>query len=135
MAVAQLVGETCHDHEQGPEANQSRALQENFLEQLNQGDASQPYGSPLIELQGDAFEGSCSQIEPRRTPPPRLAFSTQRRRIGLQGKLSSVGSYNFQIFADVQGDAFNPTSHPEHLGPDIHVSYCSGVHLQGDDCR
>jgi hypothetical protein len=72
VAVAQLVGETCHDHEQGPEANQSRALQEDFLEQLNQGDASQPYGSPLIELQGDAFEGSCSQIEPRKTPPPGL---------------------------------------------------------------
>jgi hypothetical protein len=135
VAVAQLVGETCHDLEQGPEANQSRALQEDFLELLNQGDASQPYGSPLIELQGDAFEGSCSQIEPRKTPPPRLAFLDSKAMHRIAEKLSSLGSSNFQTFAAVQGDAFNPTSHPEHLDPDIHVSYCSGVHLQGDDCR
>jgi hypothetical protein len=133
VAVAQLVGETCHDLEQGPEANQSRALQEDFLELLNQGDASQPYGSSLIELQGDAFEGSCSQIEQRKTPEACLLDSKAMHRIA--GKLSSLGSYNFQIFAAVQGDAINPTSHPEHLGPDINVSYCSGVHLQGDDCR
>lgn len=113
-------------------ANQSQALQESSQPQPNQGDASQPHGSLPIELRGDAFEGSCSQIGPRKhgLPPSALAHSpplpTKAMQLSVACREAAVtGNSNFQTFAAVQGDSIPPL-HPEHLDPNIHVSYCRG---------
>jgi hypothetical protein len=66
-AVAQLVCETCHDHEKVLKPTKVKLCRKVPTRQPNQGDASQWDCSP-IDLQGDAFEGSMQPCQATKIP-------------------------------------------------------------------
>ncbi|PMD22348.1 hypothetical protein NA56DRAFT_702706 [Hyaloscypha hepaticicola] len=116
VAVAQLVGETSHDHEKG--LNQRRIHSASRIKAMHHNLTA--LESPPIDLQGDAFEGSCSQIELRQTlctqhnvilhrggessthglPPSALAHSPPKAmQLSLACSEAAVGEITEDVFA------------------------------------